>query len=184
MNFINRLKNTIGDYTFEKKFQRLHRKVKAVNLKDALYIGIIYDATTEENCHKIRNWIKTLREDKKKVKALGFINAKTFQAHHLAKLEFDFFSSADLNWFNHSKSPILDNFIKTEFDILLDLNFDNCKPAYYIAGLSLSTFKVGRLSPTTKRSHDLLIDINQSNANMDYFISQAQHYLQLINTHE
>ena len=101
----------------------------------------------------------------------------------MAKLELDFFSSSDLNWYNHSKSPIINNFINEKFDILLDLNFGNCKPAYYIVGLSKSPFKVGKLSPQNKLIHDLFIDIDKNN-NMDYFMMQAQHYLQLINTYE
>jgi hypothetical protein len=184
MTFIDQIKNIVGDYFFRKKYKALNRKIKPTNLKKAVSIGIIYDATNEDVCTKVKNLVKVLRDDKRKIKALGFINGKTFQAHHLAKLEFDFFSKADLNWYNHSQNAIINNFINKEFDILLDLNFDNCKPAYYIAGLSRSTFKVGKLSAKNKISHDFLIDSSKQNDSMDYFISQAQHYLQLINSHE
>ena len=184
MDIVNQIKNTIGNFVFENKFRNLKRKVKAINLKQSIYIGIIYDASNEDGYKKVKNWVKILKEDKKKVKALGYINTNTFQAHHLSKLDFDFHSAADLNWYNHSKSSIIHNFVNEKFDILLDLNFDDCKPAYYIAALSQSPFKVGKLSPQNKLSHDLLIDISKHNNNMDYFITQAYYYLQLINSHE
>jgi hypothetical protein len=181
---ISFIKTEIADFIFRRKFKALKRKVIAINLQNARSIGIIYDATHEINFNKVKGWVKALKDQKKKVKAMGFINSKTLQAYHLAKLEFDFFSEADLNWYSHSKSSIIDNFINTKFDILIDLNFDNCRPAYYIAALSQSSFKLGKLSPENKLIHDLLIDINPSANNMDYFISQAQHYLQIINPNE
>ncbi len=183
MSITNKIKHTIGDYIFNKKMLSVKRNVKAINIKNAERIGILYDATNENTCNTVKNWVRIFKENKKKIKGLGFINAKTFQAHHLAKLDFDFFSSADLNWYNHSKNPVVNNFINEKFDILIDLNFENNKPAYYIAGLSQASFKVGKLSPQNKLIHDLFIDINQ-NDSMDNFMLQAQHYLQLINSHE
>lgn len=183
MTIIDTIKNKVGDYVFHKKFDALNRKVKTTNLQNAATIGIIYNASNEEICNKIKAFVKILRDDKKKVKALGYVNGKISEAHHLSKLEFDFFSPADLNWYGHQNSPVINNFINEKFDILLDLNFDNCKPTYYIAALSQSTFKVGKLSSQNKLSHDFLIDIGQSNNGIDFFIKQVQHYLQLMNPH-
>ena len=183
MNLVNQIKNKIGDYVFERKMHNQKRNVKAINLKNAVTIGILYDASNENTYNTVKHWVKVFRENKKKVKGLGYINTQTFQAHHLAKLEFDFFSSADLNWYNHSKSSIINNFINEKFDILIDLNFDNNKPTYYIAGLSQSPFKVGRRSQQNNRILDLFIEIDQ-NKDLDYFMTQAQYYLQLINSNE
>lgn len=183
MTILDTIKNKIGDYVFQKKFNALKRSVKTTNLKNAITIGIIYNASNEDTCNKVKAFVKVLKDDKKKVKALGYIDGKVLESYHLAKLEFDFFSPADLNWYGHQNSAVINNFTNEKFDILLDLNFDNCKPTYYIAALSKSTFKVGKLSPQNKLSHDFLIDISQSNSSVDFFIKQVQHYLQLMNTH-
>ena len=79
---------------------------------------------------------------KKEVKALGFVNEKQLSYCHTPKLQYDFFYHKDLNWYYKPQNYIIDNFIKTEYDILINLCDSSCIPIKYLVASSLARFKI------------------------------------------
>ena len=59
-------------------------------------------------------------------------------------LHFDFFSNEELNWYGKPQGMVIDNFLKEDFDILIDLTLTKFYPLTYLAVASPSKFKVGR----------------------------------------
>ena len=83
-------------------------------------VGILYDANSEEQINQIKPFVDYFFELKKDVKALGYVNAKQLSYCHLPKLQYDFFYQKDLNWYYRPQNYIIDNFIKKEYDILIN----------------------------------------------------------------
>ncbi|MFH1005223.1 MAG: hypothetical protein V1781_07000 [Bacteroidota bacterium] len=180
MNLIQNIKNILGNYYLKHKMKSLHRNKAFINLEQAKTIGIVFDATEEENLELVKKYIAYLREMKKKVKAIGYFDQKQIPSFVYSKLEYDFFCSSELNWYNVPSVVYVENFLNDEFDILIDLNLDDCFPLRYISSLSKAKFKVGGKSEQNSSIFDLMIEIDLSKG-IKYFLRTIDTYLFIIN---
>jgi hypothetical protein len=69
-------------------------------------------------------------------------------------------SPKDLNWLGFPKSGICDDFIRMEFDLLMNIALEQNPVLDYITGLSIAKFKTG-WSPAEDNFFDLNIKINE-----------------------
>jgi hypothetical protein len=134
---------------------RRNREVKSLN--DSTTIGILFDPVVQEDYELVKKYVTYLKEMKKKVKALGFYDQKDIPQSTYSKLEFDYFSQKDLNWQLRPSGVIVENFIKEEFDILIDLNIKEHFPLFYISSLSHARYKVGSNAAKDTSIYDMLI---------------------------
>jgi hypothetical protein len=93
-------------------------------------------------------------------------------------LHFDFFSNEELNWYGKPQGMVIDNFLKEDFDILIDLTLTKFYPLTYLAVASPSKFKVGR-TRTDVDVFDLTID-HSKDQGLEALIEQITHYLNRI----
>jgi len=91
MQFVEDIKQKVGDFFFKKELKSNPRQREVHNLHTAQSIGILYDATEKEDMLKVSEFVNTLFQTKKDVKALGFVNLKELSHHHMPMLQFDFF---------------------------------------------------------------------------------------------
>lgn len=180
MSFIHNIKNSFGSYFLKQEAKRLYRKKMFVNMQEVITIGIVFDATDQEDFNLVKKYITYLREMKKKVKAIGFFNQKEIPPMTYSKLEYDFFSAKELNWHNFPTSIYVKNFLEDEFDVLLDLNIYNHLPLKYISTLSKAKFKVGKKSDENNSTFDLMIEIDETKS-LKYFLRNIDTYLFMIN---
>ena len=179
MQVIEDLKSKIGHWVFLRDL-RLNKRFKTVsNLETAKTIGILYDATSEDQIKKIAPFVKYFFELKKEVKALGFVNKKKLDDCHIPKLNYDFFYTKDLNWFYKPQNYIIDNFIKKEYDILINLSDKNCIPTKYLVANSLAHFKIGQYEEGYE-IYDLMIKLDKKYGK-ERLMEEIKHYLNLIN---
>ena len=94
---------------------------------------------SEEQINQIQPFVSYFFELKKDVKALGYVNAKKLSFCHTPKLQYDFFYLKDLNWYKKPQNYIIDNFIKKEYDILINLCDSSCIPIKYLVASSRSS---------------------------------------------
>ena len=114
MSYIEDLKTKIGQVVFQNQLKSNKRKKEICNLENAKSIGILYDATHEEQIQQIQPFVSYFFDLRKEVKALGYVNAKKLSYCHTPKLQYDFFYLKDLNWYKKPQNYIIDNFIKKE----------------------------------------------------------------------
>lgn len=151
-----------------------------MNMDEARTVGIVFDATDNENFDLVRKYITYLKEMKKRVKAIGFYNQKETPAMAYSKLEYDFFSLKDLNWYNFPNNIYVRNFMEDEYDILLDLNIHDSFPLKYISSLSKAKLKVGKNSEINSSIFDLMIAVDSSKG-LKSFLRNIDTYLFIIN---
>ena len=66
-------------------------------------VGIIFDATNTEDYEIVKRYVVYLREHLKKVKVMGFFSTKEIPALTYSKLEYDFFTTKELNRYSAIK---------------------------------------------------------------------------------
>jgi hypothetical protein len=182
VKFFSNIKLRIGNYVINKNRKNLRRFKKVHNLKSAKYIGILFDATDKKHFDYVQDFYKFLRLRGIEVMVLGFVNSKDVPDKYLFKKDFCFFLRKSLNWYKKPVNDDVEKFIHEKFDILIDLNVENHFAFKYIFALSPAQFKVGRVT-AEPNYYDLMINI-QKRKEVDYFIEQTTHYLEIINRPE
>jgi len=176
MTFITNIKQSVGEYVFNRRLEKMQRNRKLINLNEARTVVIVYDVINQDLFRKIKTLVRELSTRDRQVMALGFVNRNSIPNYCVAANSGYYFDLRDLNWFGAPKNDYIKEFIKKEFDILIDLTMDDIFVTRYISGLSRSKFKVGRYNPGKEPFYDLMIDLKK-NSNIDEFIEHAIHYL-------
>lgn len=179
MQFIEDLKQRVGKWVFQREL-KVNRRVKAVcNLENAKSIGILYDATKEDQIKTIQPFVSYFFELKKDVKALGYVNSNQLSVYHVPKLQYDFFYKKDLNWYYKPQNYIIDNFIKKDYDILINLCDSSIIPIKYLVASSIAHFKIG-IHEDNYEIYDLMISLKKDRT-LKKLMHEIKHYINLIN---
>ena len=179
MQFIEDFKQKVGKWVFQRELKTNKRTKEVCNLDNAQSIGILYDATSEEQIKMVKPFVSYFFDLKKDVKALGYVNSKQLSFHHTPKLQYDFFYQKDLNWFYKPQNYIIDNFVKKEYDILINLCDSSIIPIKYLVASSIAHFKIG-VHEENYEIYDLMISLKDDKS-MEKLMHEIRHYINLIN---
>ncbi|OFX68905.1 MAG: hypothetical protein A2X12_05175 [Bacteroidetes bacterium GWE2_29_8] len=179
MNIIDKIKYRLGYIMLNKELENLKRDKVLSNLKTAKKIGILYYLESEKQYNVISDFVKSLQEEHKTVKALGMIPEKTVPHYCFPKIFYDYITVKDLNWYYKPNAICVRDFINTEYDILIDLTTENSFTIEYISALSKAKLKVGKADNLRKKYYDIMIDI-EKNKDLKYLILQITHYLSML----
>tara|TARA_B100000809_G_scaffold39367_1_gene34470 strand:+ start:16589 stop:17134 length:546 start_codon:yes stop_codon:yes gene_type:complete len=176
---ISNIQEKIGRFWLNKETKRLKRKVKAFSIEKASTIGVIYNATNRDDSEIVKKFIQYLKEERKDVISLGFIESKDSSDIVKPHLNYTFFDKRNISKAFIPKGNDVESFIKKPFSILIDLNTEACFPIEYISALSSAKFKVGVKGFYHNNVCDLVIDIEE-NRKLKFLIIQIKHYLKMI----
>lgn len=179
MQFIEDFKQKVGKWVFQRELKTNKRTKEVCNLDNAQSIGILYDATSEEQLKIVKPFVSYFFDLKKDVKALGYVNSKQLSFHHTPKLQYDFFYQKDLNWYYKPQNYIIDNFVKKEYDILINLCDSSIIPIKYLVASSIAHFKIG-IHEENYEIYDLMISLKDDKS-MEKLMHEIKHYINLIN---
>ena len=179
MQFIEDFKQKVGKWVFQRELKTNKRTKEVCNLDNAQSIGILYDATSEDQIKIIKPFVSYFFDLKKDVKALGYVNSKQLSFHHTPKLQYDFFYQKDLNWYYKPQNYIIDNFVKKEYDILINLCDSSIIPIKYLVASSIAHFKIG-IHEENYEIYDLMISLKDDKS-MEKLMHEIKHYINLIN---
>ena len=178
MSILTDIKHWFGHWELKRSNIERKRKHQVFNLDDAKRITILFDGTLPADIKKVKAFVSSLSKGKDMVTVLGYVNEKDKSFEHMSSLHFDFFSNQELNWYGKPQGMIIQNFLKEEYDILIDLTLKKFYPLSYMAVASPAKFKVGR-SPNDIPVFDLSIETNEK-TDLSGFIHDIHHYLKLI----
>ncbi len=182
MSVLKKIKLLIANNALKRELENhfVERKPIKFNFNKIRTVGILFDATNKEDYEIVKRYVVYLRELQKKVKVIGYFSTKEIPTLTYSKLEYDFFSSKELNWMSKPISPIVKNFMDTEYDLLIDLNINDHFALKYIAALSKANFKVGKFNASNVAIYDMLIDADNTKT-VKYFLRQVDTYLTMLN---
>jgi len=181
MGFQKNIRAQFGNIRFLNEIRKLKLVREAVSFDMARKIGLLYDATEDVNYEAVKQYVKSIRSEQKEVLALGYVDKKNLPPQQYAQYGLDFFTRKNLNWQMIPDNIIVNNFIREQFDILINLTSNKCFPLRYIAAVSHARFRVGRFDRKNTGCYELMIKVN-GEPGMKSFIEQVEGYLRLIKT--
>lgn len=180
---MKKLFRRIGQFFAGRKLKRdlLNRRIQreTVPFNEAKTIGVLFTAHTDEDIATALNYIKSLTRIGKEVEFIGFIGIKDYKKrfknqekdpHYIFESDFDFF--------HRPKRGLIERFYKSNFDLLISLNYTNQFSLNYISSLSSARMRIGKFNMNTVNAYDFMID--DKGDNMISYIEQLNHYLQLL----
>ena len=138
------------------------RNVSIGSLSRASSIGILCEITDEDSYKEIFYIFSKLQEHGHQVRLIGYVNDKEVPFYCLPQLTADYFSQKHLNWYGIPNMEQIHDFLKEDYDLLIDFSYRPNMPMQAILALSHAKFIVGR-DPESQNSYDLFIDAVNSN---------------------
>jgi hypothetical protein len=131
----------------------------ALNYEDIKTVGILFNSMDEE-CHGALNyWVKILKQDGKKVRAMAYFEEKHSNPYDF---KFDFFTKEDLRRGEQVSTREVESFIQERFDYLYCVSLQHFKPFDYIMRHSHAKCRIGSFyEDDTERPYELMIAIPQ-----------------------
>ncbi len=176
MNTMNFFQEKFGRYFLKLRTKRAKRKLQVNTFDTARNIAIVYNCVDKKHNQKIENFAQSIagEHNDTKIALLGFCNDNNKLVHKTSAFSNTTVTKNDFSWYGTAKSDSLEKFVKTPFDILIDLSLEQVFPLEYVVQLSQASFKIGQLNQSLL--YDFMIDI-KNEKNIDYLIQQINVYL-------
>ena len=179
MSAFKNIQEKFGRLKLRKEKKRRLRNVRAFSLEKASTVGVLYNATNRNDAEIVKKFVQYLKEERKDVLSIGYIDSKDSSDLVKPHLNYVYFDKRNLSKSFVPRGNDVDNFINKPYSILIDLNLNDCFPIEYISSLSNAKFKVGSKGSYRDESCDLVIDIEENNK-LEFLIIQIKHYLKMI----
>ena len=164
------------------KLVRIRRKPHYINFYNIRTIGLVWDASKPEEFIILTRFYQKMTELNKEVRIFGFFPEKGFPDQYTAIRYLTCLKKKEVNFFYLPHNPETDSFIKTEFDVLIDINFKKHLPLVYVSSLSQAGLKVGLADSKPESSpFDLMISM-KGPINIESYLDQVLYYLEMINS--
>jgi hypothetical protein len=180
MSLVIKTKRKASEFLLKREAKNRHRQVHSINFSKASNIGILFDASDKKDFETVKAYIKKLKDDGKKIQALGFYNYKETPVMMNSKLEYDFFTLREINWHFKPTSSFVNKYLDINFDILINLCTKTVLPLMYVLALSKAKFKVGMYREKYISYYDVLVHHNHEKG-LPTFIQNLEKYL--VNIH-
>lgn len=177
--FLEGIRKKAGRFLLRRKLRKLKRKKQFVNLAEARTVGILFQPAVNDSFEPVNEFVARLRAEGKEVFVIGYVDDEKVPDFLLLRKGYQFFCRNDLNWYLLPEPEFVNDFIKKDIDLLVNLSFDDLLPLDYINSLSRARFKSGRFIKDNETT-DFSIDVRDKR-DIKYLIEQISHYLQVIN---
>lgn len=148
-------------------------------------IGILWDATFENDFKHLTALIKQLAEMGKSVEVMAWIPGKSVPDRLTGLTYMKFLRKTDLNWALFPASDDAKEFAARRFDLVIDINPLSVFQLSCLAALSAAPMKVGPdvTEEPEKAPYDLMIKTPRP-FTIELFLDQTIHYLSMISSPE
>lgn len=164
-----------------RRIKKTFRNKKFNNLKNAHKIGIVWDGSYISDFKHINRLYSRMLEKGIQVDIVCYYPGKVLPDEYTALRYLTCFKRSDLNFFFLPAQDDLNEFISTPYEILIDINFKNQFPLLYVTSLSKAEFKIGADETINQSALDMTIKLADKD-NIEYYLEQAELYLNMINT--
>ncbi len=179
MKFIEDIKKRLGRIAIDSEIRSKHVARKTKSFADSTYIGIVYNASDDEEAKLVQEYTLQLRAQGKKVFQLGFVQEKELPFKYKFLANTEYFWLKHLKWNYLPSMESVGRFVHEEFDFLLNLYTDRVLWLEAISGLSHAQLRVGKYHPHNKLYYDLMIDTGNDN-NLSFLIKQVDRYIKSV----
>lgn len=177
---LQKIKSYIIHYLISREMKLHKRTRQVVSPAKASSIGIIFAMESEDDYRFINNLIHQPAFANKNFKVIGYLPDKEVPNFYMTKLKVDIFTKRDINFFGLPVKPVIEEFILSKFDLLIEFSSNDYLPLDYIAGRSHAHFKAGRHREPMIKVFDFLVKKSDGMQNA-VFYKTLMDYLQTIN---
>lgn len=182
MKFFRKIRTSIGRSILAGKVTKIARKSDYINFNNIKTIGIVWDASKPEDFIILSRFYQKMADQNKEVKIFGFFPKQGFPDQYTAIRYLTCLKKKEVNFFYLPVNPEAEKFVKTRFDVLIDINFMKLLPLVYISSLSQARLKVGLTGTKPESSpFDLMISLKNT-TNIESYLDQVIYYLYMINS--
>jgi hypothetical protein len=182
MELFKDIRLRIGKNILTRKITRTKRKVYYSNISHVKNIGIVWDASSQDDFLSLTKFHQKMHERNIEVRILGYFPGKNLPDKYTAIRYLTFIRKDELSFFYHPLSAESNTFINRQFDVLIDINFRKIFPLHIISSQSNAALKVGLYESEENDSpYDLMMDIKYP-VNIDNYLTQVIQYLDMINS--
>jgi hypothetical protein len=175
---LDSIKEKLATISLQNELKATKRVVAFNNFDSATTVGFIFDATDRGKYQLSRDFIDFVEKLNNRVFGIGFASNSDQIAYFPYKQGIDYFGLNEKNWYGKPSNPVIKDFLKRNFDILVDLSLSDLFLTQYLFSLSNAKFKITNKGSKTKHA-DFVIEINNSEK-LDVYITQIKHYLKVI----
>ena len=152
-----------------------------MNLSLSRSIGLIFRSESESDFILVKQFRKHLQGEYgiQKVEALGWIDDKELPDYAVSQRGFRFLTRTNVNWHYQPGGEDYQKFVNTNFDILIDLSFDEVLPLRFVLKNSKANMKVGRFDESSYKHYNMTLNLPE-NTLMDEYLKQMDKYLNVI----
>jgi hypothetical protein len=180
MELFRNIRLKVGKVLLTKKLEKTKRKVRYSDFSVVKKIGIVWDASKSEEFSSLNRFYQKMQERKIEVKVIGYFDGKNLPDKYTAIRFLTCIKSNEINFFFQPDSSESDSFIRNNYDIIIDINFNKLIPLLYITSLSNAGFKVGLYdSDNINTPFDMMMEL-KSPVDLDNYLNQVIHYLEMI----
>jgi len=181
MEILGNLRLKAGRFILSKRHSPVKRIKQDFDLDRVKTVGILWDASYENDFQHLAALNKQLTREGKSVEVIAWIPGKTVPDRLTGLTYMKFLKKNDLNWFYIPASEDARQFITTRFDLVIDINPSSLFPLLSLCSLSSSPMKVGPdlTNEPENTPYDFMIR-TQKPFSIALFLEQAMLYLSMI----
>src|SRR3989339_1010927 len=172
-------KNTrlkIARAVLKKRAARSNRKMVYNNFTRVKTIGIVWDASKQNEFQALSGFHQRMMERNIDVKIIGYYEGKNLPDQYTALRYLTCFRKPEINLLHIPDSTDIKSFINNKFDILIDINFEKLFFLAYITTLSKASLKAGLYdADDTDASFDFMMEIKKP-VNINDYLNQVIQY--------
>lgn len=178
MKIFDTIKQRAAVLTLQKELKKLHRVSAFNNFESATTVGFIFDADDREKFQLVKEFMDFVEKQNNRIFGIGFTSKSDQIAYFPYKQGIDYFGLNEINWFGKPTNIAINDFLKRNFDILIDLSLSDIFHTEFIFALSNAKFKIVNTSGKSKYA-DFIIDMKNTEK-LNVYIEQIKHYLKVV----
>jgi len=168
---------------FERRLKRqialLRREVKNKSFDELESILFFFNCTSEEKYREFERIYNYCKDQGKNIRAIGYTNMK-HQAHFCTpRINFEYVLLSHHNSMGIPTASWVDELLKKEFDVLIDLSHCMHNSFQWLIALSKSHCKVGAADVKCESLYDITID-TENDPTQRYLMQQAIIYMNML----
>lgn len=166
-----KLKEKFAKRKLVKKVAQVKRQIKIPEPDSIEKVGVLWEPSGKEAFRFLQDHFAGSR--------VIFRNLCIYPKGAMADAASSVFTSKDLDWLGFPKPGTVDDFINTEFDLLLNISLTRSFQSEYVTAMSKARFKAG-WSPDENNFFDLNINIKEKQDSL-FLARQQIFYLSRLN---
>lgn len=151
------LKSAFLKHRLQKEAAQVSRQKLLIPWEEVRTIGIMYDVPEETDYVRFTSYLGQLQSEKKELKTLGLTTSKVPPHYCYPRLAFDYFGPREINWYGKPGGPKVADFIRNDFDVMVNLSLSGNGVYDYIAAVSSARLKCGLYREDAVNWYDFMI---------------------------